>query len=268
MMKPIHVRLLFFFIAFTAPVAALHAADLAPVREYCTVSIGDKAGTLRLETGTEADGRDCSNRRHCHTSSNDLPVNRFSGVSLADLAQAGSHLNATLAAEAGNFTCAGAVAGNELHGDAVFTPDQAFIARMGQMGFGGLDADKLLPYALLDVRSDWARSLKEIGVQGLDADKLIPLRVFNVDTAYVRSLTALGYAMPDADQLISLRVQGVNGEEVAQIRALGYQPTLDQLVQIRIFKITPEFIRKMQARGFKDLSIDKLVQIRIFKLAD
>jgi len=39
-------------------------------------------------------------------------------------------------------------------------------------------------------------------------------------------------------------------------------------VQIRIFKVTPDFIRRMQARGFKNLSIDKLVQIRIFNLAD
>jgi hypothetical protein len=84
----------------------------------------------------------------------------------------------------------------------------------------------------------------------------------------VRSLTSLGYAMPTADQLISLSVQGVNGEEVKQIRALGYEPTVDQLIQIRIFKITPDFIQRMQARGLKDLTIDKLVQIRIFKLAD
>jgi hypothetical protein len=99
-------------------------------------------------------------------------------------------------------------------------------------------------------------------------DNLIALRVFNVDPAYVHSITALGYDLPSADELISLSVQGVNGEEVREIRALGYRPTLDQLVQIRIFKITPDFIQRMQARGFKNLTIDKLVQIRIFKLAD
>jgi len=40
----------------------------------------------------------------------------------------------------------------------------------------------------------------------------------------------------------------------------------DELIQIRIFKITPEFIRRMQDRGLKDLTIAKLVQIKIFKL--
>jgi hypothetical protein len=63
-------------------------------------------------------------------------------------------------------------------------------------------------------------------------------------------------------------VQGVDAAEVREIRALGYQPTFDELIQIRIFKITPDFIRHMEARGLKDLTIAKLVQIRIFKLAD
>lgn len=72
--------------------------------------------------------------------------------------------------------------------------------------------------------------------------------------------------MPDADKLIALKVQGVNAEEVRRIRSLGFQPTLDELIQIRIFHITPDFIHRMQDRGLKNLTIAKLVQIRIFKL--
>jgi hypothetical protein len=89
-----------------------------------------------------------------------------------------------------------------------------------------------------------------------------------VDEAYIRGITALGYAMPSADMSIALRVQGVDPAEVREIRALGYQPTLDELIQIRIFHITPEFIRRMRARDLKDLTIAKLIQIRIFNLAD
>ena len=102
----------------------------------------------------------------------------------------------------------------------------------------------------------------------MNADKLIALRVFNVDPAYIKSMTSLGYQLPTADQLISLKSQGVNAQEAAEIRALGYQPTLDELIQIRIFKITPDFIHRMEDRGLKNLTISKLVQIRIFKLAD
>jgi hypothetical protein len=243
---------------------AIRAATLEPINQTCTIGVGNKAGTLRLET----DNGECQGRKHCGTNMSDVAANRFTGVSVADFANQGAHVTATLAAEAGSFTCVGTVTDGELKGNSFFTADAAFVARMQKMGFSGLDSDKLLPYTYLDVQSEWARSLKEMGIKGVDSDKLIALRVFNVNTDYVHSMTALGYALPDADELISLRVQGVNPEEVSQIRALGYQPTLDQLVQIRIFKVTPEFIRSMRARGFKNLTIDKLVQIRIFNLAD
>jgi hypothetical protein len=257
---------LIMLVAVAGSTIAIRAANLEPIRQTCTIGAGDKAGTLRLET----DNGECGSNghKHCGTSMSDVSMNRFTGVSLADLARSGTRLTATLTGEAGTFTCSGTVKDLELHGDAMFTPDVAFVARMEKMGFNGFDSDKLMAYALLDVESGWARSLKDLGIRGINADNLIALRVFNADPAYVHSITALGYDLPSADELISLRVQGVNGEEVREIRALGYQPTLDQLVQIRIFKITPDFIQRMQARGFKNLTIDKLVQIRIFKLAD
>ena len=76
----------------------------------------------------------------------------------------------------------------------------------------------------------------------------------------------LGFDLPAADQLIAFRVQGVDAAEVREVRALGYQPTLDELIQMRVFHINPDFIRRMQSRGLKNLTIAKLVQIRIFKL--
>jgi hypothetical protein len=243
---------------------ALPAATLEPIRQSCYLSAGDKAGTLRLQT----DNGDCLEHRHCGSNMSDVPSSRFTGIAVSDFANQGAHLTATLAAEAGTFTCTGTIKDGELSGNAVFTPDQAFVVRMEKMGFSGYDSEKLMAYALLDVESGWAQSLKEMGIHDMNADNLIALRIFHVDTAYVHSITALGYALPTADQLISLRVQGVNAEEVGQIRALGYQPTLDQLIQIRIFKITPDFIQRMEARGLKNLTIEKLVQIRIFKLAD
>lgn len=243
---------------------ALQAANFEPIRENCSISAGEKAGTLRLRT----DDGGCHGRKDCGNNMSDVPASRFTGISLADLAAQGAHLTATLTAEAGAFTCTGSVTDGELNGSAVFMPDAAFVARMEGMGFTGYDSQKLLAYAFLDVRSEWAQSLKQIGVRDLTTDNLIALRVFNIDPAYVRSLTGLGYEMPTADQLVALGSQGVNAKEVAEIRALGYQPTIDQLIQIRIFKITPDFIHRMQARGLKDLTLDKLVQIRIFRLAD
>ncbi|MGA9671942.1 MAG: hypothetical protein WBQ94_22210 [Terracidiphilus sp.] len=251
--------------ALTSLAIALHAAaPLDPIHAKCTISASERPDKFRMQI----ENGDCPLRNHCGYSNSDESISRFTGISLADLAREGARLTATLAAEAGVFTCTGNVRDGELSGDSVFTPDAAFAARMEQMGFSGFDSDKLQVYAFLNVQSDWVRSLQQIGIEGLNTDKLIALRVFNIDPVYVHSLTALGYPKPSVDQLVALGSQGVNAQEVAEIRALGYKPSLDELIQIRIFKITPEFIHHMEDRGLKNLTIAKLVQIRIFKLAD
>lgn len=245
-------------------VFATQAVASEPMNRYCYVSIGEKSGNFRLQT----DDGDCHGHRDCGNNMSDLPSSRFTGITVADFASPGAHLTATLAAEAGTFTCTGTIQNSELSGTTAFTTNPGFVAHMEKLGFTGYDDQKLLAYTLFDVKTEWIQSLQQLGIRGMDSDNLIALRIFHVDPAFVNGLTALGYQVPDADKLIALSVQGVNADEVRQIRNLGYQPTLDQLIQIRIFKVTPEFIQHMQARGLKNLTLDKLVQIRIFKLAD
>src|SRR5580658_7669106 len=250
--------------ALAAASLATQAAASEVTNHYCYISIGEKSGTFRLQT----DDGNCHGHRGCGNNMSDLPSSRFTGITIADFANSGAHLTATLAAEAGTFTCTGAIQNGELSGTTAFTTNPAFVAHMQKLGFTEYDDQKLFAYTLFDVNTPWVQSLQQLGIRGMDSDNLIALRIFHVDPAFVKGLTALGYAVPDADKLVALSVQGVNADEVRQIRALGYQPTVDQLIQIRIFKVTPEFIQRMQARGLKNLTIDKLVQIRIFKLAD
>jgi hypothetical protein len=258
-------RLFMLAAALASAGIALHAAaPLEPIHAKCTMTASEHPGKFRLQIEKDS----CPVNSHCDFSNSDESSSRFTGISLSDLSRDGAHLTATLTAEAGAFTCTGNVHDGELAGESLFTPDAAFVTRMEKMGFSGYDSNKLQVYAFLNVESAWVGSLQQIGIQGMTADKLIALRVFNVDPAYVDSITALGYPKPNADQLVALASQGVNAQEVAEIRALGYQPTLDELIQIRIFKITPEFVHHMEDRGLKNLTISKLVQIRIFKLAD
>ena len=240
----------------------LHAASLAPLHSTCSIGAGDEPEKYALHI----DIGDCHGDRHCGNNFSGEMANRFTGISPADLTREGAQLTATLAAEAGTFTCSGTVHNQLLTGNSTFTPDPAFVERMQKIGFSGFDSEKLQAYAFLNVESSFAKSLQQAGIKGITIDNLIALRIFNVDPAYAQSITALGYPLPDADQLIGLKVQGVNAAEVREIRALGYQPTVDELIQIRIFHITPDFIHRMQDRGLKNLTIAKLVQIRIFKL--
>jgi hypothetical protein len=249
-------------ITVAAASITVHAASLAPFHANCSIRASEDLGKLSLQV----DKGECEGERHCGNNFSNESMTRFTGITLADLGREGANLTATLAAEAGTFTCGGTVRNAELEGKAVFTPDDVFVEKMGRMGFSGYDSEKLMAYAFIGVDSAWAESMQHTGVRGITVDNLLALKIFKIDPAYVQSITALGYDLPNADQLVGLKVQGVNAEEVRQIRALGYQPTIDELVQIRIFHITPEFIQRMQERGLKNLTIAKLVQIRIFKL--
>ena len=245
-----------------AGAVVVQGADLAPLRADCSIRASENAGKFRLEI----EKGDCVDGRHCHSNFNTESMSRFDGITLADLGREGAKLTATLNADAGTFTCSGTVRNEELEGTSVFTPSEAFVAKMDRMGYSGLDSEKLMAYTLLGVDEAWVASMKETGVRGINVDNLIALHIFKVDPGYIHDITSMGYEMPDADKLVALKVQGVNAEEVRQIRALGFKPTLDELIQIRIFHITPEFVKRMQDRGLTNLSISKLVQIKIFKL--
>lgn len=250
-------------LAFAVAALALPAQSFEPLRAKCEINATTDSSKLSLHIFDE---RDCPERQHCGSNFSTDSMSRFTGITLADLSRDGAHLAATLKSDAGTFTCTGVVHDQYLFGDALFMPDTTFVDRMAKLGFTGYDSRKLQAYTLLDVTSDFARSLQLANIQGLTIDNLIALRIFRIDPAYAQSFVSMGYQQPDADKLIALKVQGVNSEEVRQIRDLGFKPTLDELIQIRIFHITPDFVHRMQNRGLRDLTISKLVQIKIFKL--
>jgi hypothetical protein len=251
---------------FVTSTTLLLAQDqMATLHGHCSLAPATEAGRVRFELSESCagDGADC----HDHNSDNML-LSNFTGITLADFEHDGAHLDAVLTAEAGKITCSGAVHDLTLQGESTFVPDSGFVARMGQMGFTGFDSQKLEVSTLFHIETAWIRSLQSAGVADIDSGNIIPLRIFKVDAAYVREMGAIGYPHLAAEKLIAFRIHGVNPDEVRQYRALGYQPDADQLIQMRIFKVTPDFIQRMQGRGLGDLTISKLVQIRIFKLAD
>jgi hypothetical protein len=260
-----HLKSAALVFALSIGTIALSAQTLVPLRSKCSISRSKDVEKFSLRV---FDDESCSGDRHCGSNFDTPLMSRFTGVTPADLDRDGTRLTAVLTDEAGTFTCTGNVHDGELYGDAVFTPDPAFVDRMAKLGFTGYDAEKLRACTLLNVTSEYARSLQQAHIEGITTDNLIALRIFKVDPAYSQAFVSMGYAQPDAEKLIALKVQGVNAEEVREIRALGYQPSIDELIQIRIFHITPDFIHRMQDRGFKNLTIAKLVQIRIFKLAE
>lgn len=250
--------------AFFSATTLLSAQNFEPLHGTCSITASEHADKVRMALEREP----CAEGSHCNTSDTDVQVSQFSGFSLADLQREGAHVDATMAAEAGTIRCSGTVHESGLRGDYTFTPDAQFVSRMQQMGFSDFSSEKLQAYTLFHIDTAWVKALQEAGVTDMDSGNLIALRIFRITPEFVRSMDALGYHQLPAGKLIAFGVHGVNPDEVKQIRALGYDPNADELIQMRIFKVTPDFIRRMQSRGFKNLTIAKLVQVRIFKLAE
>jgi hypothetical protein len=147
-MKPHALFLGALLVAGCSP--SLYAASgfddqLEPLHGTCSIAPSTQADRVefRLQRGTCEDGK-----RHCDTSNDDMPLSNFTGFTLSDLKRDGSHLDAVIAAEAGKLTCSGTVHDLTLSGDFTFVPDQAFVARMQQMGFSDFDSEKLEAYTL------------------------------------------------------------------------------------------------------------------------
>ncbi len=251
----------------TAATTLCSAQDQFPsLHGRCSIAPGMKDGQVRFELEEGECGDDGHN---CHNHDSDsMPLSDFSGFTLSDLQREGAHLDAVISAEAGKLTCSGTVHDLTLSGDSTFVPNPAFVAQMRQMGFDEFDSRKLEAYTLFHIETSWIRSLQAEGISDMDSGNIIALRIFKVDASYIREMASLGYPHLAAGKLIAFKVQGVNPDEVRQYRALGYEPSADELVQMRIFKVTPDFIQRMSSRGLGKLTISKLVQIRIFKLAD
>ena len=279
MMRPSRLLVASFLVLFG--IATSHAETFETLKGICVIGVSTNTDefAVRLERGTctkevahdsLADNREA--RRECHSTEMQQPLDAFSGFIQSDLGRDGAHIEAVLNAEAGTLTCSGAIHNFKLSGDFNFTPNAAFATRMLKLGIQGITAQNMQTYALFHVKAANVEAIQKAGVTDIDAKNLASFSIFHIDPSFVEAIRSLGYPVPPAQKLIALKIHGVDPEEVKQIRALGYEPTLDELVKMRIFKVTPAFILDMKKRGFgsdpKDLTIARLVKIRIFKLAE
>ena len=241
--------------------------QLQPVHGHCAIAPSTMPDRVRYEFTHGGCDNDVGDR-DCHEQNSDVPVTEFTGLALADFEREGARIEARIVAEAGTITCSGVIHDLALTGDFTFLPDASFVDRMAPLGFSGFDSGKLEAYTLFHIETSWIQALQSAGVRDMDSGNVIALHIFKVTPDFVRSMAELGYAGLPAGKLIAFRVQGVNPDEVKKYRDLGYNPTTDELIQMRIFKVTPDFIERMRGRGLSNLTIAKLVQIRIFNLAD
>ena len=114
-------------------------------------------------------------------------------------------------------------------------------------------------------------TLKSLGVDPrLDREKATPdellftLALHDVSTAFIRSMQAEGYR-ESLDKYLAMRIFDITPEYIREMRSLGFsRMDADELVATRIHKVTPDYVRQMRAAGW-NLSLDELQSSRIHK---
>jgi hypothetical protein len=112
--------------------------------------------------------------------------------------------------------------------------------------------------------AEFLSAMKQFGFADVDY-KAFTLMLVNVTRAYVKELRELGFN-PTLDKVIEARIFNVDREEANGLKAVGVtELSLDNLVQYRIFHVTPEYVTQMRA-AFPGISLDKMVEMRIQKV--
>lgn len=193
----------------------------------------------------------------------DRPLSPSAVAGLDPAAINGSHVPVKfrLAREAGTFDFDGTFNAGVGYGEFTFAANQQFLADLKQMGFSDTDS-KAFVLAALDVTRAYIKELRGLGFDP-DLDKVIAGRIFNVDREQVDGLKAVGVSSPSLDDLVQYRIFHVTPEYIRQTRAAFPGLAIDKMVAMRIHQVTPEFAQEMSRAGYTNLSADQLIAFKI-----
>ncbi len=86
---------------------------------------------------------------------------------------------------------------------------------------------------------------------------------FKPSLSFVSQMATLGFSDVAEDKLFSLAVHDIGMRYAAEVQAMGLKvPTVSKLIAMKIHGVSPEFVRKMQAR-WPEITLDQLISLRI-----
>lgn len=135
--------------------------------------------------------------------------------------------------------------------------------RMVEMGYTGLSHDELRDLRSKEVTATYISSIRALGFTGLTLDEAVSLAQADASSPFIAMMIELGYE-PTVEDLVNLRSAGVTAFYTSNIHDLGYRDvTMEQLIRMQRIGVTTTLIENQQAENGEDIPLEEIIRYRI-----
>ncbi|WP_069130617.1 hypothetical protein [Rhodohalobacter halophilus] len=135
--------------------------------------------------------------------------------------------------------------------------------RMVEMGYTGLSHDELRDLRSKGVTATYISNVRGLGFTELTLDEAVSLAQADASSAFIAMMLELGYE-PTVEDLVNLRRAGVTAFYTSNIHDLGYRDvTMEQLIRMQRIGVTTSLIERLQAESGEDIPLEEIIRYRI-----
>ncbi len=172
--------------------------------------------------------------------------------------------------EAGTLEMKGSFSGNEGKGTYTFNEDSSFRSYLNQEGLGDVKEETLLHFVLTKIGKDYISYLKRENYELSDkALRRLAIHGLTLDLMkeYSTTLKRYGYDDPEVDEIVKMKIHRVSPKYFDELSALGFQGlSIDKVVSSKIHRVSADYIRGLKEAGFGDLTMDQVIKFSIHKV--
>lgn len=135
--------------------------------------------------------------------------------------------------------------------------------RMVEMGYTGLSHDNLRDLRSSGVTATYISNIRALGFTELTLDEAVSLAQADASSAFIAMILELGYE-PTVEDLVNLRRAGVTAFYTSNIHDLGYRDvTMEQLIRMQRIGVTTSLIERLQEENGEDITLEEIIRYRI-----